>query len=304
MSSRKRLTWRTLREAPTGLLVRIELLEHHHRTYTSCSSKRKIAVGSCISTLVSSTNSRPVRERASFPVTRPKRRGPVHKRRAASRLPRMTGTLTLRHACRRRPLPSSRKVLRSTPRYFLRTGFRFDDIEESADGLIRIREQREGSIPGRELVVRGDAVARDADTAPRLGVRSCRSRKSRLRECTRRSCPAVEVDHQALARRLLQAPGAAAVMGREKSGTWSGFDRGHLFSGLDRLEDGVEVERIAEFHEFFPQVRHVDAARHVDDHLHREHGGAGMRGRVAAGRDFGDVIRAWRRNREPETMPL
>src|SRR5467141_2311373 len=52
--------------------------------------------------------------------------------------------------------------------------FRFDDIEESADGLIRIREQREGQrFPGRELVVRGDAVARDADHLhPRLGVRS------------------------------------------------------------------------------------------------------------------------------------
>src|SRR5205814_9770950 len=37
--------------------------------------------------------------------------------------------------------------------------------------------------------------------------------------------------------------------------------------------------RIAEFHELFAQVRHVNAARHVDDHLHREHGSAGMRDR-------------------------
>src|SRR4029077_2112336 len=60
-------------------------------------------------------------------------------------------------------------------------------------------------------------------------------------------------------------------------------------SGLDRFENGVEVERIAEFHELLAQMRDVNAAWHVDDHLHREHGRAGMRGGVAAGRDLGDV---------------
>src|SRR5215831_9986473 len=59
MSSRKRLTWRTVREASDSpFLCASSSSSTTIGRYTSCSSKRKIAVGSCISTLVSSTNSR------------------------------------------------------------------------------------------------------------------------------------------------------------------------------------------------------------------------------------------------------
>src|SRR5262249_12558706 len=65
MSSRKRLTWRTLREASDSpFLCASSSSSTTIGRYTSCSSKRKIDVGSCISTLVSSTNSRrPLRDR-------------------------------------------------------------------------------------------------------------------------------------------------------------------------------------------------------------------------------------------------
>src|SRR5580704_9149745 len=79
-------------------------------------------------------------------------------------------------------------------------------------------------------------------------------------------------------------------MGRENSGTLApGLIVIISTSGFYRFEDGIEVERIAELHEFLAQVRDVDAARYVDDHLHREHRRAGMGGRIAAGGDFGDV---------------
>src|SRR5262249_49199247 len=71
-------------------------------------------------------------------------------------------------------------------------------------------------------------------------------------------------------------------------------DLRHLVSGFYRFEYGIEVERIAELHELLAQMRDVDAARHVDDHLHREHRRAGVRRRVAARRDLGDVDAARR----------
>src|SRR5579863_1870638 len=66
MSSRKRLTWRTLRAASDRpFLWASSSSSTTIGRNTSCSSKRKIAVGSCISTLVSSTNNRrPVRDRS------------------------------------------------------------------------------------------------------------------------------------------------------------------------------------------------------------------------------------------------
>src|SRR5439155_9588312 len=67
------------------------------------------------------------------------------------------------------------------------------------------------------------------------------------------------------------------------------LDRVHLVSGLDRFEDGVEIECVAELHELLAQVRDVDATRHIDDHLHGEHGRAGVGRGVAAGRDFRDI---------------
>src|ERR1700756_3152459 len=156
MSSRKRLTWRTLREASESpFLCASSSSSTTIGRYTSCSSKRKIAVGSCINTLVSSTNNRrPERER----------------------------------------------------------GFTSRDSPEAAVG------------PGSET--------------------------PRCFKC--------------------------------------------FLSGLDRLEYGVEVERVAELHELLAQVCHVDAAWHVDDHLHGEHRRAGVSRGVAAGRDFRDVDAAGR----------
>ena len=108
----------------------------------------------------------------------------------------------------------------------------------------------------------------------------------------------VEVDHQLLACGVLQAPGAAARHGQRKvRHLGASVDRGHLASGFHRFEDGIEVERVAELHELLAQVRDVDAARHVDDHLHGEHRRAGVRGRVAARGDFRDVdAAAWRKS--------
>src|SRR6185437_16625918 len=91
----------------------------------------------------------------------------------------------------------------------------------------------------------------------------------------------------------LQVP--PPVMGSEKSGTlFPGFSLDIALSGFDRFEDRIEVERVAELHELLAQVRDVDAARYVHDHLHREHRRAGMRRRVAARRYLGDVDAAAR----------
>src|SRR5688500_7481954 len=59
MSSRKRLTWRTLRDASERpFLWASSSSSTTIGRYTSCSSKRKIAVGSCMSTFVSITKRR------------------------------------------------------------------------------------------------------------------------------------------------------------------------------------------------------------------------------------------------------
>ena len=62
ISSRKRLTWRTLRDcSERPFLCASSSSSTTIGRKMSCSSKRKIAVGSCISTFVSSTNRRRVR---------------------------------------------------------------------------------------------------------------------------------------------------------------------------------------------------------------------------------------------------
>src|SRR5262247_2410165 len=91
----------------------------------------------------------------------------------------------------------------------------------------------------------------------------------------------------------LQVP--PPVMGSEKSGTLlPGFSLDIALSGFHRFEDRIEVERVAELHELLAQVRDVDAARHVHDHLHREHRRARVRSRIAARRHLRDVDAAAR----------
>src|SRR5210317_1963251 len=60
-------------------------------------------------------------------------------------------------------------------------------------------------------------------------------------------------------------------------------------SALDRFEYGVEIEPVTQFQEFFAQLGDVDGRGHVNGHLHGEHVGAGMRRRVTARCDFGDL---------------
>ncbi len=55
------------------------------------------------------------------------------------------------------------------------------------------------------------------------------------------------------------------------------------------FENGVEVELIAQIHEFLAQRRDVNLARDVDDHLYGKHWRAGVSGRVAARVQLGDV---------------
>ena len=119
----------------------------------SCSSKRKIAVGSCISTFVSSTNSR-----RGWQLSQRLRRF-EHCQCVAVDL----------DACairwRSTPWASSRKVLRSMPSDLAAVHVLFaDHVELLAHPLVRVRQQRERKAHlVAELLVRREAVARDAD---------------------------------------------------------------------------------------------------------------------------------------------
>jgi len=62
-----------------------------------------------------------------------------------------------------------------------------------------------------------------------------------------------------------------------------------MSSGFHRFENGIEVERIAELHELFAQVRNMDATRNIDDHLHREHRRARVSRGIAAGGDLRNI---------------
>src|ERR1700734_4359666 len=58
---------------------------------------------------------------------------------------------------------------------------------------------------------------------------------------------------------------------------------------LHGFKDGIQIQVIAEVHEFFPQYTDVQAAGDIHDHLHREHRSAGVRGGVRARRQLRDV---------------
>src|SRR5579863_318982 len=123
MSSRKRLTWRTLREASDKpFLCASSSSSTTIGRYTSCSSKRKMAVGSCISTLVSRMNRRlPVRDLPLISRDSPEAAvGPGSETlRCFKDFLRVTGNL---HLAPLLPQPAGavqQEVLRSTPRYFL-----------------------------------------------------------------------------------------------------------------------------------------------------------------------------------------
>jgi len=60
-------------------------------------------------------------------------------------------------------------------------------------------------------------------------------------------------------------------------------------TGFYRFEYGVQVACVTELHELLAQMRKVQLARHVDDHLHGEHQRAGVRRRVGARGDFSDI---------------
>src|SRR5580658_4999552 len=166
MSSRKRLTWRTLREASDRpFLCASSSSSTTIGRYTSCSSKRKMAVGSCISTLVSSTNRRrPVRERlltsrdAARPAVGP---GSETLRCFKYRL-RVTWNLHLAPLLSQAATAVQQEGAALDPEELSAVkAFRFYDIEQPAHRFLGIGEQREGQrLLGRELVVGGDRVAR------------------------------------------------------------------------------------------------------------------------------------------------
>src|ERR1700728_2462018 len=58
---------------------------------------------------------------------------------------------------------------------------------------------------------------------------------------------------------------------------------------LHRLGYGVQIQMIAEVHEFLAQHADVQAARHIDDQLHGEHGRAGVRRGIRARGELGDI---------------
>src|SRR5580658_898917 len=165
MSSRKRLTWRTLRAASDSpFLWASSSSSTTIGRYTSCSSKRKIAVGSCISTLVSSTNRRrPARDLPFTSRASPEAAvGPGSETlRCFKYCLRVTGYLHLAPlllqataAVQQEGAALDSQILSAVQ------AFLFDDIEQFADLLLRVGQQREGQgFLGGELVVRGERVA-------------------------------------------------------------------------------------------------------------------------------------------------
>src|SRR5690348_2303769 len=169
MSSRKRLTWRTLREASESpFLCASSSSSTTIGRYTSCSSKRKMAVGSCISTLVSSTNRRrPVRERPFTARDSPEAAvgpGSLTLRCFKYRL-RMAGNLDVAPLLLQTAGAVYQERAALHPEILSAVqGFLPDHIEQLAHLLLGVGEQRKRKrFLRREAVVRGDAVARDAD---------------------------------------------------------------------------------------------------------------------------------------------
>src|SRR6516165_628917 len=169
MSSRKRLTWRTLREASDSpFLCASSSSSTTIGKYTSCSSKRKIAVGSCISTLVSSTNRRrPVRDLLFISRASPEAAvgPPSYTLRCFKHFLRVTGNLHLAPLLRQPAGAVQQKSAALHPQILSAVeAFLFYDIEQLAHLFVRVRQQRKRQrFLGRELVVRGDRIARNTD---------------------------------------------------------------------------------------------------------------------------------------------
>src|ERR1700733_15357007 len=170
MSSRKRLIWRTLREASDRPFL---CASSSSRTTigkeTSCSSKRKIAVGSCISTLVSSTKSRRrICGDASRVISLPAAAGPGSERlrrfkyflRVARHL--HFAPLALQHSVAIEQEGAAHDAHELAPVHALLV----QHVKELRDLRVLIRQELKGQfVTHFELLVRGEAVARDADDA-------------------------------------------------------------------------------------------------------------------------------------------
>ena len=125
MSSRKRLTWRTLRDGfREPFLVGVQLLEHDHRQIDVVlleSEDRGGVVHQHVG--VEHEEPPPVRGRAfgsAFAGSAPLEGRGIRETSPLQELPpRGPGTFTLRHSRRRTPSASIRNVLRSMPMYFL-----------------------------------------------------------------------------------------------------------------------------------------------------------------------------------------
>src|SRR5258707_12811237 len=73
---------------------------------------------------------------------------------------------------------------------------------------------------------------------------------------------------------------------------------------LHGFKNGVQIQVIAEIHEFFTQYPDMQAAWNIDDHLHGKHWSARMGGCVRASRQLGDVDAALREESgEPRDDP-
>src|SRR5262252_9077563 len=149
MSSRKRLTWRTLREdSDRPFLWASSSSSTTIGRYTSCSSKRKMAVGSCISTLVSSTNRRrPLRDLPFTSRDSPEAAvGPGSLTlRCFKDFLRVTRNSYLASLPLQAPRSIAQKGAALYPQVFSAVkAFLLDDVEQLADPLFGIGKQWEG----------------------------------------------------------------------------------------------------------------------------------------------------------------
>src|SRR5579871_742682 len=206
-SSRNRLTWRTLRaDSERPFLPASSSSSTIIGMYTSCSSKRKIAVGSCIRTFVSSTKIERRARVARVIGSRSPSQGPG----GGENLVGVSRDLDLaplgaQHAAGvdQERAALNAHVLAAVHALFL------VDLEQLADRAIGVGQQFERKpILRLELFVRGDAVRRDADDGhlcpAELGVQVPEGLA--LLRAAGRVVLRVEVQHQLRAGRVLEAP--------------------------------------------------------------------------------------------------
>src|SRR5262245_6049695 len=146
-SSRKRLTWRTLRDcSDRPFLCASSSSSTTIGRNTSCSSNRNIAVGSCMSTFVSSTKSR--RWLALFagsrsPLAAPEGEGSERLRRFKNFL-HMAGHFHAAPFALQYALGIDQKSAAIDTHVFAPVeGFLADDVEQLADLFIFVRQQVE-----------------------------------------------------------------------------------------------------------------------------------------------------------------